>query len=155
MSVSKIETNPSDISGVFELLRESFSYMADRIDPPSSLTRMSAGDVAAKAALEDLFVIRAGGLPIACLFGSPLGPIYYVGKLAVARAHRGQGLARALMEAAADHARAAGQRELQLQSRVELVENHAAFKALGFTQCGTTTHEGFSQPTSLTFRRPL
>lgn len=155
MTVSKIETNPSKPEGLFELLTASFTYMAGRIDPPSSLTRMTRADVVAKAASDDLFVIRDGAILVACLFGTPRGSVFYVGKLAVAHSHRGQGLARQLMEAAASHAQTLGHTEMQLESRVELTENHAAFASMGFTQCGATAHAGYDHPTSLTFRRPL
>ena len=47
-------------------------------------------------------------------------------------------------------ARALGLPVLELQTRVELTENHAAFRALGFAQTGATAHPGFDRPTSLT-----
>jgi hypothetical protein len=52
-------------------------------------------------------------------------------------------------------ARALGFPTLELQSRVELVENHAAFTAMGFTQTEATAHAGYGRPTSLTFRKPV
>ena len=158
MIVSPVETNPpgfADFAALHTLLSTAFAYMADRIDPPSSMTRLTLDDLRHKAADEDLFVIRQHGLPIACLFGSPVADAYYIGKLAVAAPQRGHGHARALVEAAADHARALGLPALELQSRVELVENHAAFAAMGFVQTAATAHPGYDRPTSLTFRRAL
>lgn len=156
--VSTIETNPTDFEdwhSLHRLLSDAFAYMAPRIDPPSSLTAMTQADVAHKARTEDLFVIRDPD-PVACLFGTGQSPeIYYIGKLAVAQSHRNRGLARALINAAADHARARGHSQLELQTRVELTENHATFARLSFARTGTTSHPGFDRPTSLTFRRPL
>jgi GNAT superfamily N-acetyltransferase len=156
--VSKVETNPADFAdfaALHGLLSGAFAYMMARIDPPSSMTRLSVPDVAAKAAEEDLFLERDATGPIACLFGAPQGDVYYVGKLAVDPSARGTGLARALMDRAAEVARDRGFSALELQSRVELTENHAVFAALGFAETGRTAHAGYDRPTSITFRRPL
>jgi GNAT superfamily N-acetyltransferase len=158
MTVSKVETNPADFvdfGALHALLSTSFAHMAGRIDPPSSLTRLTPEDLRVKAQLEDLFVIRDGDVPVACLFGARRADCYYIGKLAVAAPQRGRGLARALLDAAADHARAAGLSVLELQSRVELVENHAAFLHLGFVLAAETAHPGYQRATSLTFRRAI
>ena len=44
---------------------------------------------------------------------------------------------------------------LELQTRVELTENHATFRALGFVEVARTAHPGYDRPTSITFRRPV
>jgi GNAT superfamily N-acetyltransferase len=158
MIVSKVETNPPDFrdfAALHALLSTSFAYMEGRIDPPSSMTRLSLASLGHKVAAEDLFLVRHGATPIACLFGTPTPDAYYIGKLAVAAPQRGRGLARALVEAAATRARALGAPALELQTRVELVQNHAAFTAMGFTQTAATAHPGYDRPTSLTFRRAL
>jgi GNAT superfamily N-acetyltransferase len=156
--VSHIETNPegfADHAALLALLREAFAYMAGRIDPPSSLARMTGEDIARKAATEDLFLARDGARPVACLFGRAAGGVYAIGKMAVAGDRRGTGLARALVAAAENRARVLGLPALELQSRVELTENHAIFAALGFTETGQTAHPGHRRPTSVTFRRPV
>lgn len=158
MTVSVVETNPHDFHdfrALHTLLSTAFAYMAARIDPPSSMTRLALEDLRRKADTEDLFLIRSDGAPIACLFGTPAADAYYIGKLAVAAAQRGRGHARALVEAAAKQARHLGLPALELQSRVELTENHAAFAAMDFVQTAATAHPGYDRPTSLTFRRAL
>lgn len=158
MTVAIVETNPADFDdfdGLHRLLSTAFAFMAGRIDPPSSLDRLSVAELRHKCTAEDLFVIRPHANLMACLFGTPRLGAYYVGKLAVAAPQRGQGFARALLEAAAARARALGLPTLELQSRIELIENHAAFQAMGFVQTAATAHEGYDRPTSLTFRRAL
>jgi GNAT superfamily N-acetyltransferase len=125
------------------------------IPPPSSIMAMGPDALRSKAMAEDFFLIRDAGQPIACLFGQPRGAVYYVGKLAVAPAHRRAGLARALLDHAGDHARKRGHAALELQTRVELVENHATFARLGFQQTDATAHPGYARPTSLTFQRAV
>jgi len=158
MTVSSVETNPPDFedyAALHRLLTAAFAIMEGRIDPPSSLARLTEAGLRVKAAEEDLFVIREGGLPIACLFGAARRDCYYIGKLAVAAAQRGRGHARRLVDAAADRARGLGLPVLELQTRIELTENHATFVRLGFTQTGATAHPGFDRLTSLTFRRAI
>ncbi|MEX3015387.1 GNAT family N-acetyltransferase [Gymnodinialimonas hymeniacidonis] len=155
--VSKIETNPQSVDwlALLHLLRSCFAYMHDRIDPPSSLNRMSLEDLIAKANHEDLFLIQDANTPIACLFGAQRPDTYYVGKMAVAQTHQGKGLAKQLVEVAANRALALGHTSLELESRVELTENHAAFTRIGFVKISETAHKGYTRATSFTFRRDL
>lgn len=159
MTAARVETNPpdfDDFEGLHALLTAAFAYMDGRIDPPSSMTRLDVAGLRAKAATEDLLIIRdAGGRLVGCLFGEVQGSDYYIGKLAVDARHRQGGMARALMSAAEAQARLRGCRALTLQTRVELVENHATFLRLGFVATGATAHPGYARPTSLSFRRPV
>lgn len=154
----RIETNPcafQDWDGLLRLLQAAFSYMEPVISPPSSLNRMSAQDLSDKAAREDLFVARDDRHLVGCLFGRAVGRSYTIGKFAVAPALQGKGIGRSLMETAAAHAARLDCTHLDLQSRVELTQNHAGFAKLGFEQTSTFTHPGFDRPTSLIFRRAI
>lgn len=155
--VSKVETNPdfSDWTALEALLRAAYAPMEGRIDPPSFLTTMTIADIARKAQVEDLFLARDQSTPVACGFGTPVDGVYEVGKVAVAASHRKRGLARALMDAATLRARALGLDGLQLYARVELTENHATYRALGFTEHAPFSHPGFDRPTAIVFRRAL
>ena len=57
-----------------------------------------------------------------------------------------------LFEASIEEARARNLPEIELQARVELTENHAAFAAMGFREVGRTAHDGYNRPTSVTMR---
>jgi len=145
-----------DLSPVLALLNRAFAYMDGRIDPPSSLTRMTLDDLRSDAAGKELWVIIGeDDAPLACVILTPKPDHLYIGKLAVDASARGQGLSRILINHAEDRARALGVKELQLQTRVELTDNHATFQRMGFTQIGATAHEGYDRPTSLTFARPV
>ena len=117
-----------DWDAVLQLIRESFAFMDARIDPPSSMDRLSVADLAAQA----LWVIEEAGQSVACVFLTEKPGRLYLGKLAVAASQRGRGLAGRL---------------------VELVENHAAFATMGFQKVGETAHDGYARPTSFTFQR--
>ncbi len=116
---------------------------------------MTRADVAARLASDDFYVIRADGWPIACVFGHGEADAYEIGKLAVAPTHRRQGLARRLIDAAGNRAASLGHDTLRLHARAELTENHAVYRALGFTRTATFTHPGFTRPTAFIFQRRL
>jgi hypothetical protein len=52
-------------------------------------------------------------------------------------------------------ARELGRPVLELGTRVELTENHAAFAALGFREVARTAHAGYDRPTSVTMERAV
>jgi len=152
----QIKVAPSDFQDwpqLISLLRDAFAYMDTRIDPPSSLATMDIEDFKAKAIDETLLVAEDGGKMIGCAFAAIRSDCVYIGKIAVAQAARRQGVARALMAAAERLARGHGRRFLELQTRIELVENHAAFAAFGFEKTGETSHPGYDRSTSITMRK--
>ena len=122
---------------VLALIRESFGYMDGRISPPSSMHRLTA---AAIARAGEVWVL--GAPPRACVFLTPKPGRLYLGKLAVNSQYRGKGLARQLVEHAAARARDLGLPVLELQTRIELTGNHAAFARMGFVKTGETAHPG-------------
>ncbi len=142
-----------DWGAVLALLHRAFAFMEGRIDPPSSLHRLDAAGVAGKAAAERCFLALSQGRLAGCVFCEPRADCLYIGKLAVDPAWQGQGVGRSLMAAAEAEARARGLPALELQTRVELVENHAAFARMGFAKTGETAHAGYGRPTSVTMRR--
>ena len=146
-------TAPYDWPALHRLIQTSFAGMEGRIDPPSSAGALTPAAIAAQAETGEIWAI--GTPPVACIFLTPRPGALYLGKLAVADSHRGRGLARQLVDLAESRARALGLPLLELQVRVELVENHAAFAAMGFRQTGESAHPGYARPTSLTFRRAV
>lgn len=144
---------PYDWAAILQLIQAEFAYMDTRINPPSSMHRLTAADIAEKARSGEVWLI--GTPPLACMFLTPQSHALYLGKLAVSAAHRGKGLARALLRCAESRARALGLPTIKLETRIELVENHATFRAMGFVETGRKAHPGFGRPTSLTFQKPV
>jgi N-acetylglutamate synthase-like GNAT family acetyltransferase len=92
---------------------------------------------------------------VGCLFLHPKNDALYIGKFAVSPALQHAGIGRKLMEAARDEARSRGIGTLELETRIELVENHAAFARMGFIKTAETSHQGFDRPTSIVMRAPV
>lgn len=146
-------TDHEDWPAILALIRRAFAGMEGRIDPPSSLHRLTPEGIARQAREAEVWLV---GRPLAgCVFLTPRPDALYLGKLAVDPAMQRRGIARALVALAETRARALGLPALELQARIELVENHATFRALGFRQVAATAHPGFGRPTSLTFRKDL
>ena len=141
-----------DLGPVLDMLHSAFAYMEGRIDPPSSLARMTVESLARDAAEHELWVIPG---PLACVILTPEPDYLYVGKLAVADAARGQGLAWQLMQLAMVRAKVLGLPKLQLQTRIELVENQRLFTRMGFAEVARTAHAGYDRPTSITYELPV
>jgi GNAT superfamily N-acetyltransferase len=141
-----------DLEAVLSLIRASFAYMDGRIDPPSSVHRLTVESLAAHPG--EIWVIEEDD-PVACVVLTPKPDALYVGKLAVETRMRGRGLARRLLNHAKTRARHLGLPALELQVRVELAENIATFSAMGFTKTGKTAHEGYTRPTSITMRKDV
>lgn len=143
----------TDWTEVHSLLHRAFACMEGRIDPPSSLHRMSAGDLATQPGTG--LLAHEDSALIGCVFCQPRGDTLYIGKLAVDPVHQGRGIGRRLIEHAEAEGRAFGHTALVLQTRIELTRNHATFTRLGFEKIGETVHKGYDRPTSITMRKIL
>jgi len=148
-------TGEEDMGPILNLIREAFAYMDGIVDPPSSAHRLTEAALADQAREGEVWVIDEGGVPLACMVLTPKTDRLYIGKLAVAAGHRRRGLSRQLLVHAEARAKALGLSRLEMQSRVELTGNHAAFEAMGFARTGATAHPGYDRPTSVTFARDV
>lgn len=145
----------SDWSSVHALLLDAYAYMEGRIDPPSSLLRMGVDDFAAKAREEIPILAFESGALVGCAFVDVRDEYVYVGKLAVAAHMRRRGVARRIFDAVDALAREHGKPCIELETRIELRENHETFAALGFRQTAERAHAGYERPTFVAMRRTV
>lgn len=144
-----------DFTELHKLLVSAFSYMDNRIDPPSSIHRLDAQSLREKSNRESLILACKGRQLIGCVFASRKRDAFYLGKLAVRADCRGLGAGQKLIEKAQHQAQSQGCKSLELETRVELVENHRFFERLGFVKVRENAHEGYAQPTSYVFCRQI
>jgi GNAT superfamily N-acetyltransferase len=149
-SVRRVDEHAGLVS-VHAMLRREFAYMDERIDPPSSVGRLSVEDLSSGGG--EVWAI--GAPPLACVVLTPKGQCMYIGKLAVRSEDRGKGLARLLVDYAEFRARQLGHSWLELETRIELTENHRTFEAMGFSELERTSHPGYERVTSITYRRSV
>lgn len=155
VTISRLPEDFSRWDELLELVMRAFAYMDGVIDPPSSAHKLTSEGLRQKAKDETCFIAMADSRLAGCIFAAERGDVLYVGKLAVNQASRGLGIGRMLMQAVERHALEIGKPVLELQTRIELVANHATFARLGFVEFERTAHEGYDRPTSLTLRKRL
>ena len=140
---------------LLDLIKNAFTYMDSVIDPPSSATLLTTESLIAKAHSETCFLAFDGDRIVGCIYIAERSDCLYVGKLAVAEVMQGRGLGKALMRKAEILTLQCGKPALELQTRVELAANQAAFVRLGFRETVRTAHAGYTRPTSITMRKVL
>jgi GNAT superfamily N-acetyltransferase len=145
----------SDWAALLDLLSSSYAYMTPRIDPPSSLASIGVAELQAKAQREQLIVALEASRILGCAYAAVREDCVYVSKLAVDESARRRGIARKIFEAVEGIARANAKPYLELETRIELIENHATFAALGFAIVEERSHAGFERPTIVVMRKPL
>lgn len=154
-SIDRISIGFNRWGEVLPLIMRAFAFMDGVIDPPSSAHLLTVDTLRDKAGRETGLVALDGSRIVGCVFALERADDFYVGKLAVDPDRQGQGIGRRLMRAveqlALDHGKAA----LELQTRIELTSNHAAFARLGFHETERTAHDGYTRPTSITMRKAL
>ena len=138
---------------VLALIQQSFAYMEGRVDPPSSIHRLTVEKLSAGCNTSEVWVW--GAPPVACVFLTPRPVCLYLGKFAVAQSHQGQGMARQMVDHALGRAHMLNLPALEVQTRVELTENHTAFTRLGFVKTSEGSHPGYDRITEITLRRAL
>jgi GNAT superfamily N-acetyltransferase len=155
IAVRRASADFADWEAVRTLIHDAFAYMEGRIDPPSSALRLTPQSMAADAANGALLLAELGSTLVGCVFVRPKQDTLYIGKLAVRPGLHGSGVGKALVAAARAEARALGLGALELQTRIELTENHVVFARMGFMKTGETAHQGYQRSTSITMRAPV
>ncbi len=141
------------LAQALDLLRDSFAYMDGRIDPPSSLHAIDLPRFQDISRQSEIWAV--GIPPHAMMILTPRTDRLYLGKFCIAPGQRGQGLARRMVDLARTRAQELGLPVIELQTRVELTENHRAFGALGFVETARTAHAGYDRATSITMQMPV
>jgi GNAT superfamily N-acetyltransferase len=138
------------------LIMSSFAYMDGVIDPPSSAHRLTLDNLSEKARAEIAFAALDGGELLGCLFCRPEPPAcLYVGKLCVSPQAQGKGIGKMLLQRSEALARELALPALRLETRIELIGNHARFAAWGFVKTAENAHAGYDRTTSIEMTKVL
>ncbi|WLD96692.1 GNAT family N-acetyltransferase [Agrobacterium leguminum] len=137
------------------LIMSSFAYMDGVIDPPSSAHRLTLENLAEKARTEIAFVALNGDELLGCLFCRPEPACLYIGKLCVSPKAQGKGIGRMLVRQSEALARELALPALRLETRIELIANHARFAAWGFVKTAENAHAGYDRTTSIEMTKLL
>lgn len=149
------ESNFDNYQELHHLLTNAFEYMNGIVDPPSSMLRLDHKALREKAQQETLLIARHQNELVGCIFIQSRSDACYAGKFAVKSEYRKHGIGSALLLAAQQWAQSHGYRRIDLETRVELTDNHQYFEKQGFTKTAENAHAGFSRPTSFVFSKCL
>ena len=139
-----------------ELIRAAFADQGKVTDPPSSALRETAEIVAEKLAKGGgAGLVNAGALIGIVLWTPQEDDALYLGRLAVAPAWRGRGLAGRLLDAAEAEARRRGVARLRLHARIELPANRRLFARHGYVEVELRAHPGYAEPTFAVMEKAL
>ena len=153
-AVRRLEaSDTAALAQVLRLIQTSFAYMTGRIDPPSSMHQLTVSALAQMA--KDSSVLVLGDPVAACLVAKPLPHALYLGKIAIASDLRGRGVLRALLGRSEELARSLSLSQLELQVRIELVENQKIFGKCGFVETARNAHPGYDRATEITMQKLL
>jgi ribosomal protein S18 acetylase RimI-like enzyme len=145
-----------DASRVAALIRTAFAVQSVLTDPLPSALQVSANEVAEHLA-------KGGGGAVADVNGQLAGSAMwaekagelYLSRLAVAPAWRGRGIAKALVAAAEQEARAKSLPRIYLSTRLVLLDNRRLFAACGFVETTRGAHSGYAEPTFVNMEKRL
>jgi predicted N-acetyltransferase YhbS len=145
----------SDAAAAAELIRTAFADQGAITDPPSSALRETAAIVADKLAKGGGVGAEREGALIGVVLWTPEDDALYLGRLAVAPAWRGRGLAGQLIDAVEAEALRRGLGWLRVQARLELPRNRLLFARHGYVEVGVRAHPGYSEPTIAVMEKAL
>ncbi|HAT86878.1 MAG TPA: N-acetyltransferase [Rhizobiales bacterium] len=149
----RCEPNDPVLGEVLKLIQASFAYMESRIDPPSSMYKLTLANISEQCETGEVWTI---GEPVqACIFLTYQKNSLYLGKMAVASEARGKGYGWDLIALAESRAKALGFEALELNTRIELLENHRIFETFGFGKSAENAHPGYDRPTYITMCKDL
>ncbi len=141
-------------------LRETALTLGAQVAATGGLAAVAAGgtgtpDAPARAPGEPARKDEPGPAGVGVLLWSERDGGLYVGRLAVAPAWRGCGVARALLAAAEREAVRRNLPRLHLGTRLALAGNRRLFAACGFAEVAEHAHPGFAHPTWVELEKRL
>jgi GNAT superfamily N-acetyltransferase len=145
----------ADAGEAAELIRAAFAAQPRPTTPRSSALKETAATVAAKIASGGGFGAFADGALVGAILWETKADALHVGRVSVAPAWRGRGLAGALIEACESEARRRGLARITLRVRLELPENERLFERCGFDRRALDAHDGFGEPTQAVMEKRL
>ncbi len=146
----------ADASAIAATIAAAFLQYRGKLVPESSAFRETPEAIAEQLATDaGAIVAERNGTMVGCVMIELLDGDLYFGRLAVLPRARGLGLAKRLIGAVEDEARARGLSGVRLGVRIALEANQRLFHSLGYREISREAHPGFDHPTSINMRKAL
>ena len=111
--------------------------------------------IAQKAECEQLLQVWAKNLLVGCVIHRNRPGSVYLGTLTIEPGYQGRGIVRQLVAAFERTVFEALRNVIELDTRIQLTENHAVFYPLGFEKISEHAYAGYDQPTFITMQKRL
>ncbi len=144
-----------DAGAIAVLIRAAFAGPAETTDPKPSALRESAESVAATLGVGGGAVVELGTALVGAVLWQPRDGGLYFGRLAVAPACQGRGIARQLLAEVEAEAQRRGLSRLLLSTRLVWTGNRRLFTSLGFVETAQHAHPGYDAPTFVDMEKAL
>ena len=146
----------ADAAVLAATIAASFAQYRGKLVPESSAFRETEEAIVRQlGAGAGAFIAERNGEVLGCVMTEPMEGDLYFGRLAVLPAAHGLGLAKRLIQAVEDDARARGLPGVRLGVRIALPQNQRLFNSLGYREISREAHPGFNQPTSINMRKSV
>jgi ribosomal protein S18 acetylase RimI-like enzyme len=144
-----VQASGSDARAVAECVRAAYAHYVERIGrEPAPMT----ADYEALIGAGEVWLVRSAQSVAGVLVLRPQPPALLLENIAVAPDRQGEGLGRALMAFAEDHARAERLAEVVLYTNERMTENLRFYPALGYVETGRAMQDGFAR---VFYRKPV
>jgi ribosomal protein S18 acetylase RimI-like enzyme len=145
----------ADVPLLLSLVHAAFEEYRSLLNPPSGAHRETLETIAKKLAGGGAYIAWNGETALGCVLIEYEEDALYLGRLAVLPQHRRLGVARLLIDAVENQARASGLNKVSLNVRVQLPRNRAFFERLGYQFAAYHHHDGHTEPTFLSLEKYL
>jgi ribosomal protein S18 acetylase RimI-like enzyme len=144
----------ADAPSIAATIAAAFAQYRGRLVPESGAFGETADAIAAKLKKgAGAIVAERNGEILGCVITNLQEGDLYFGRLSVLPTVRGLGLAKRLIAAVEQDARARGLPGVRLGVRIALPDNQRLFQSLGYREISREAHPGFDHPTSINMRK--
>ncbi len=146
---------PAAAAAIVALIQAAFTPLIARVDPAPGALRETPATIGAELAAHRGLVAEIDGQVVGSALLKHQEDGLYLGRLAVAPAVQGRGVAKALLAEAERLARALGYPRMILRVRLAMTENRRLFTGAGFVETALMHHDGYAEPTFAEMRKGL
>ncbi len=140
---------------LLRLIQAAFEEHRGKLDPPSGVFKETLESLRGKWSRGGAFIAQLNGEAAGGVLYEPETGFMYLGRLAVPPEFRGQGVARALVEAVEQQARTLHLPCVRLGVRTQLPANRHLFEHLGYEVIRYDCHPGYTEPTMMMLEKKL
>ncbi len=149
------DATEDDIPAILSAIHRAFAEYGGVLAPPSGAHRESPETIRDKLRSGGALAALIDGEVVGCVLYQPEASYLYLGRLAVVPEHRQRGIARTLVAAVEDRARALRLPVVRLGVRTALPRNRAFFERLGYRVVGHGSHAGYAEPTFMMLEKSV